>query len=579
VVRGTDAVIGEVHAALAAGLVVAVKGLGGYHLACDARSDAAVALLRERKGRVDKPFAVMVPDLDVAREIAVLSAADAAALASPARPIVLLRRRTGSNLSPVVAPSNPNVGVMLPYTPLHHLLFRPVPSLAVEVPRVIVLTSGNVTDEPICFDDEDARRRLAPLADVFCTHDRPIVAPCDDSVVRVVDGAVQPIRRSRGYAPLPVTLPVPVSPTLAVGGELKNTFCIASGRHAWVSQHIGDMGTLETLQAFERGVAGFRRMYAVEPEVWAADEHPGYATRRWAVEHAGAAVRGVQHHHAHVAAVMAEHGLDGTRPVIGMAFDGTGYGRAADGTVQIWGGEVLVADYVRSERVGHLAPLPLPGGDAGVRNPCRIAVAYLAALGLPLDPANPAVAACDDVERAVLLRQVERGIGCVPTTSMGRLFDVVSSLLGIRHRVSYEAQAAMELEAVAEKGEPGAVELAFGIAPGGVVDPGPVLSDLIDGLVRRRPVADLALGFHRAVAVAVLVSARAVSQRRGLTTVALTGGVFQNALLVRLARSMLEGAGFEVLTHRLVPPNDGGLSLGQAVVAGHRAAAGFVEGS
>jgi hydrogenase maturation protein HypF len=579
VVVGTDAVIGEVQAALAAGLVVAVKGLGGYHLACDARSDTAVTLLRERKGRVDKPFAVMVPDLDAAREMAIVTPADAAALTSPSRPIVLLRRRAGSVLSPLVAPANPHVGVMLPYTPLHHLLFRSVPSGAADVPRVVVFTSGNLTDEPICFDDDDARRRMAPLADAFCTHDRPIEVPCDDSVVRVVDGVIQPVRRSRGYAPLPVALPVSVAPTLAVGGELKNTCCLAAGRHAWVSQHIGDMGTLETLQAFERGVAGFRRMYGVEPEVWAADEHPGYATRRWAMEHAGAALRGVQHHHAHVAAVMAEHGRDGSEPVIGMAFDGTGYGRAADGTVQIWGGEVLVVDYLRSERVGHLAPLPLPGGDAGVRNPCRIAVAYLAALDLPFDPAIPAVAACDDLERAVVLRQVARGIGCVPTTSMGRLFDAVASLLGVRHRVTYEAQAAMELEAVADEGAPGAVELAFGTGPTGVLDPAPVLRNLVTGLAGGGAVPDLALGFHRAVAGAVLASALAVSRRRGLTTVALTGGVFQNALLVRLARSMLEDAGFEVLTHRLVPPNDGGLSLGQALVAGHRAAAGFVEGS
>ena len=579
---GTDAALAAVHRALAAGQVVAIKGLGGYHLACDATSDEAVGRLRRRKGRADKPFAVMVPDIGTAETVARLDDIERETIASPARPVVLLRRRDDGarpgELSPLVAPGNPLIGVMLPYTPLHHLLFEPVPGAGAAPPKAIVLTSGNRADEPICFDDADARDRLGDLADAFCTHDRPIEVPCDDSVVRIIDGAVLPIRRSRGYAPLPIDLPLAVAPVVAVGAELKNTCCVASGRRAWVGQHVGDMENLETLHAFGASVESFRRMYRVDPVGYGADLHPGYLTRRWALDVAARdparPVVGVQHHHAHVAAVMAEHGATG--PVLGFAFDGTGYGHADDGSVQIWGGEVLRVDDDGFERVAHLAPLPLPGGDEGVRNPCRIAVAWLAALGVPLDPALPAVAACDPVELDLVVRQVERDLGCVPTTSMGRLFDVVSSLLGVRHRVGYEAQAAIELEAVAERGRPGGVTLQFGFGADAqpdratVVDPRPLLEGIVDASRSGRPVADIALAFH--LAVAELVAGLAGRFARGCP-VALSGGVFQNALLVRLTTERLDG--FEVLTHRAVPPNDGGLALGQAVIAGrHLARAG-----
>ena len=569
---GTDAVLAEVQATLAAGGIVAVKGLGGYHLVCDATRPEAVRTLRERKARGDKPFAVMVPDLDAARALADLTDDEAAALADPARPIVLARRRPDSGLAPEIAPGNPLVGVLLAYTPLHHLLFRPVPGHATSPPRVVVATSGNRADEPICFDDHEARTRLGGLADAFCAHDRPIEVPCDDSVVREVAGRIQPVRRARGFAPLPVALPVEVAPTLAVGGELKNTFCVAAGRHAWVSPHIGDMGNLETLEAFERGVEAFTRMLGIEPEVVAADAHPGYLSRRWAVERFCDAVVELQHHHAHVASVMAEHGLDGTRRVIGVAFDGTGHGRAADGSAEAWGGEILLADYDRAERVGHLRALPLPGGDAAVRNPCRVAVAYLEALGIDPGPAQPAVLACDEVELGVVRRQVTRGVGCVPTTSMGRLFDVVASLLGVRHRVSYEAQAAIELEAFAAQGRVGAVTLTFARGPDGVIDPAPVLAGIVAGQRRGLPAADLALAFHVAVAGAVADTVGELVVRSGPTPVVLTGGVFQNALLTWFTRRSLEAAGHEVLVHRLVPANDGGLSLGQAVLAGRPAA-------
>ncbi len=582
---GTDVVLAAVQRVFADGGVVAVKGLGGYHLACDATDDVAVATLRERKGRGAKPFAVMVPDLDAARSLASVDPTEAGALVSPARPIVLLRARPDTPLAAAVAPDNPLVGVMVAYTPLHHLLFRGVPGTDVEPPRLLVMTSGNRSDEPICFDDDDARVRLADLADAFCTHDRPIEVPCDDSVVRVVAGEVQPIRRSRGYAPVPVRLPFDAPPVLGVGGELKNTCCVASGRHAWVGQHIGDMEHLATLSAFAASVEAFTTMYRARPVAYGVDRHPGYLTRRWALERVGrehgdrapdgrdggdgvtgsdgdgVRIVDVQHHHAHVAAAMAEHGLAVADEVLGFSFDGTGYGEADDGTAQIWGGEVLVAGYAGFERVAHLRPLPLPGGDEAVRNPCRIALAYLTALGVPAGDDLPAVAACDDVERRVIPRQVERGVACTPTTSMGRLFDAVSSLLGVRHRISYEAQAAIELEHVAEQGEPGAVALRFG-CDDGTIDAGPVLADLARHVRSGARVADLALAFHVAVADAIACLAERYAAGR---PVVLTGGVFQNALLTSLARERLDG--FEVLTHHLVPPNDGGLSLGQAVIA------------
>ena len=572
--RGTDRVLAAVQSDLAAGRVVAIKGLGGYHLACDATDAAAVGSLRERKGRSDKPFAVMVADTDTLDSIAHADHDELTAILGPAHPIVLLRRRVGSGLADSVAPGNPMIGVMLPYTPLHRLLFEPVPGSDVEPPSVIVLTSGNRANEPICFRDDEARTRLVDLADAFCTHDRPIEVPCDDSVVRVIDGEIQPIRRSRGYAPVPVSLPVDVSPALGVGGELKNTCCVASGRRAWVGQHVGDMENLETLDAFGASVAAFTTMYDVAPAVLGVDRHPDYLTGRWARDRTAVdrcRVIEVQHHHAHVAALMAEHGLDGTTPVLGFAFDGTGFGSDAGGGVEIWGGEVLLADYRTFERVGHLAPLRLPGGDGAVRNPCRIAAAYLHELRLPGDSGIPAIAACDEIELGVVRRQVERNVGCVPTTSMGRLFDAVASVLGVRHRISYEGQAAIELEFLAETASGVPVPLSFGVRPDGAIDPRPVLAELIDAMLGGVATADLAWSFHEAVATAIEQTALAVIASTGYDgPVGLTGGVFQNALLTRLTRERLAANGIETLIHRAVPPNDGGLSLGQAVIAGVR---------
>jgi hydrogenase maturation protein HypF len=612
-VDGTDAALGDAQRALADGQVVAVKGLGGYHIACDALADEAVARLRQRKGRADKPFAVMVRNLDLARRLATIDADEARLLLSPQQPIVLLAVRGGGDggdgpgrgddgpglseglseglrgrlspglspgglspgglspgglspgLSPLVAPDNPMLGIMLPYTPLHHLLFNQVPGSDVAPPEVLVMTSGNITDEPICYHDADARQRLGRLADCWLIHDRPIHVPCDDSVVRMVDGEELPIRRSRGYAPLPLRLPVEVVPTLAVGGELKNTFCLASGRDAWMSQHIGDMGSPETLAAFERSTDQFRDIYQVVPERLAADLHPGYHTRNWAEDHADdhqLPLALVQHHHAHVAAVMAEHALAATDQVLGFAFDGTGYG--PDGA--IWGGEVLVAGYDGFTRVAHLGYVPLPGGDATIKRPYRAALAHLWAAGIEWSDDLAPVRATDGSELQALRRQLERNVQCVATSSMGRLFDAVSSLVGVRHRVSYEAQAAIELETEAQAHLAVARPYRF-TRSGDVIEPGPILGAIVDDLRAGVDTGAIAAGFHQAVAQLVGELATEIAGPRHLSRAALSGGVFQNVLLLRLARAELQGRGFEVLTHRIVPPNDGGLALGQVAVA------------
>lgn len=549
----------------AAGGIVAVKGIGGYHLACDATNQAAVAELRRRKQREHKPFAVMVRDPDTARRLADLDSYEEAALSSAERPIVLVHRRDPSPLTPLVAPGNPRLGIFLPYTPLHHLLFAPVPGVDTPVPEALVMTSGNLSEEPICFEDGDARRRLGHMADGWLVHDRPIHVPCDDSVVRVHGESEVPVRRSRGYAPLPVSLPFESPPALAVGGELKNAFCVSKGRHAWLSQHIGDMGSVETLRAFERSVAQFTGMYEIEPRLLAADLHPSYTTRVWADRHGGE-LELVQHHHAHIAAVMAEHQLPVDAAVLGFAFDGTGFG--TDGA--IWGGEALSTTYNRAERVAHLRYTPLPGGDSAVRKPYRMALAHLRSAGIPWDADLPPVNAAAPSELQALERQMERNVGCIPTSSIGRLFDAVSSLLGICHVATYEAQAAIELEAAAEAPceDPG---YSFGRhAAGHEIDPAPLFEAMVEDLRRGRAAPDIARGFHHAVARMIGQTAESFRQDLKTDEVVLAGGVFQNTLLLRFATAELHKRGMNVLTSRVVPPNDAGLALGQLAVAAAR---------
>ncbi|MCL4247299.1 MAG: carbamoyltransferase HypF [Anaerolineae bacterium] len=558
--RGADA-IAAAKAALADGKIVAVKGLGGFHLACAATRDDAVMRLRERKGRVDKPFAIMARDLDAARQIAFVSDDEAQLLTSRERPILLLRKHPGSALSALVAPGNAYVGVMLPYTPLHYLLIDDTP---------LVMTSGNYSDEPIVKDNEAALAALTPLVDAFLFHDRPIQARCDDSVVRIYEGHELPVRRSRGYTPFPVRLPFEVKTLLATGGELKNTFCLTQDHYAFMSQHIGDMENLETLDAYGRAVDHLCSLYHAEPEAVVCDLHPGYMTTDWAAKYAAARdipLLRVQHHHAHIAGAMAEHQLDGTQPVIGVCFDGTGYG--TDGA--IWGGEVLVADYAGFRRAAHLKYVPLPGGDAAIKRPYRLALAHLWAAGVAWDDALAPVAACSETEQRVLRRQFETGFKTVSSSSMGRLFDAVAALIGLRQTITYEAQAAIELEGLLPplgdaSDEDGYTFALHNDGDGRLIDPVPVIAAVVDDLLQCTPPAIMAARFHAAVADVIARLCALLREETGLSVVALSGGVFQNVHLLDATVQRLRSGGFSVHTHKTVPANDGGLALGQAII-------------
>jgi len=552
-------------ARLLAGAVVAVKGLGGYHLAADAASEPAVAALRARKHREDKPFAVMVADLAGARALGAVDPAEEAMLASPRRPIVLLARRPPEGraaVAPSVAPGNRSLGVMLPYTPLHHLLLA-------TVGRPIVLTSGNVSDEPIAYLDAEALERLGGIADWFLVHDRPIHVRADDSVVRAFRGRELPLRRSRGFAPQPLGLPWPFPRhVLACGAELKHTFCLAKDGRAFVSHHIGDLENYETFRSFTEGVEHFRRLFAVEPEVVAHDLHPEYLSTKYAVELDGAELEGVQHHHAHVAACLADNGEPG--PVIGVAFDGLGFG--ADGT--IWGGELLVADLVGFRRAGHLEVVPMPGGAAAIREPWRMAAAWLDAAFEGQAPERLGVVGrnADRWERVLALGR--SGTASPVTSSAGRLFDAVAAIVGVRDAVNYEGQAAVELEQLADPGEPGTYPARVAGAAG---DGAPLRlagTDLVRAVVEELeagvPAPLVAARFHNGLARVTVAACQALRDATGLETAALSGGVFQNLLLLERTVAGLEQAGFRVLVHSRVPPNDGGISLGQAAVAGAR---------
>jgi hydrogenase maturation protein HypF len=548
-------------AALRAGAVVAVKGLGGYHLAALAADESAVGALRSRKHREDKPFAVLAPDLATARSLAEIDAVEEQALASRRAPIVLLRRRPGAPLASSVAPGNRYVGVLLPYTPLHHLLVA-------EVGAPMVLTSGNVSDEPIVYRDPDVGS-LASIADAVLTHDRAIHTRADDSVVRVERGRVLPIRRSRGYAPEPLTLAAPVRrPVLGCGAELKSTFCLARGPHAFLSHHIGDLENAETLRSFTEGVAHYRRLFDVEPAVVAHDLHPEYLSTKYAqglagVELAGVELIGVQHHHAHLASCLADNGEAG--PVIGLACDGLGYG--TDGV--LWGGEVMEVSLTGFRRLAHLQEVPLPGGTTAIRQPWRMAAAWLRAAAidgadLPVARRNPGW--------ATVGRLLDSRIGVPVTTSVGRLFDAVAALVGVRDAVNYEGQAAIELEqaAMCDSGRGGYPARA----EGGVLHGSDLVGGVVDDLRAGLDVPVIAARFHAGLAGLLADAAVDACAATGRDTVALSGGVFQNVLLMRLLVAALETGGLRVLTHSRVPPNDAGVSLGQVAVAAARDALG-----
>jgi len=572
--------IEEARRWLANGKTVAVKGLGGFHLACDAVNETAVAELRRRKGRVDKPFALMMADMASVEHYCHVSPEERALLESRKRPIVLLWKRDGAAppIAASVAPGQRTLGVMLPYTPLHYLLFADGQPLtdngslqpSAFGPHPLVMTSGNFSEEPIATRNDEALTRLVPLADAFLLHDRDIHVRTDDSVVRIFEGRELPIRRSRGYAPYPVKLPLAVPPILAVGGELKNTFCVARDQYAFLSHHIGDMQNLETLRSFEAGVRHFENLFRVTPEIIAHDLHPDYLSTRYALRNTphreasrrGAARIGVQHHHAHIAACLAENGHDGSRPVVGVAFDGTGYG--TDGA--IWGGEFLIADYSTFERVAHLAYVPLPGGDAGTRKPARVALSHLFAAGVPLDDNLPPLAALSAHERRLVERQIAAGLNSPPTSSMGRLFDAVASIIGVRQEVNYEGQAAIELEAIADPAETAAY--AFDAGQDAIL-PHPLIRAVVNDFRVGVPAPVISARFHNGVAAMIRDICLRLQERHGIKQVALSGGVFQNVTLLSKTLALLRSAGLEVFTHHLVPPNDGGLALGQAIIAAH----------
>jgi hydrogenase maturation protein HypF len=600
-------------AAFLAGRIAAVKGLGGYHLACDARNEAVVRELRRRKHRDEKPFALMVADLDAARQVAEVSDAEAELLSSPRRPIVLVKKRPGADVAEGVAPGNPCLGLILPYTPLHHLLLRE----AGGVP--LVMTSGNRSDEPIAFEDGDAWARLAGIADFFLTHDRPIHLRCDDSVTRVVAGFSQgvalgctplplqgkspsprpegakecspgqrpgrtrvvageelPLRRSRGYAPQPVRLPLACPlPTLAVGGQLKNTFALGRGRHALLSHHLGDLDHYEAYRAFVEAVGHYERLFGITPALVVHDLHPDYASTRYALERPGVERLAVQHHHAHLASCLAEHGLTG--PAIGVSFDGTGYG--TDGAV--WGGEFLVGDCRTFRRAAHLRYVAMPGGEQAIREPWRMALAHLVDAG-----EGPGVleGSIPPTALRTVGQMLARRVNAPLTSSAGRLFDAVAALAGVRQRVSYEGQAAVELEGLATPEAP-AGSYPFSVCEGparemlpSVVDTRPLIAAVVRDVTRGVPAGLIARRFHSTLVEMIVHVCGSIRQETGLSAVALSGGGFLNALLTEEAGARLRAEGFAVYRHREVPPGDGGLSLGQLAVAAARMGDADVSG-
>ena len=570
---GGEGAIPTARDLLLAGKILAIKGLGGFHLACDATNAEAVETLRRRKRRPHKPFAVMVATLDDVRAHSEVPPAAERLLTSSQCPIVLLERRPGSSIVDEVAPNSHTIGMMVPYTPLHHILLR-------DVGRPLVMTSGNLTEEPIAKDNDEALRRLAPLADAFLLHNRDIYARYDDSVWHIVptgtgagEGLPQPVRRARGYAPFPIRLPFKMRHIFATGPLLKTTFCLTRDEYAFISQHIGDMENMETLDHYEAALATYRHLFRLEPEIVVCDMHPDYLTTRFAKQMAQqerlAEPLRVQHHHAHIAACLADNGrpLD-AGPVIGVALDGTGYGE--DGA--IWGGEWLVGDYGGFRRAAHLEYMPLPGGDAAIHNPWRIALAYVYALlgeeSLPGGPLFPL--SQRENELAMIRQQIERGINTPQTSSMGRLFDAVSALLGVCHEATYEAQAAIELEQIAARPEGPPSPYPFDLETndtGLVIRLRPFFEALLAEISEGTSTPQVALRFHATVAHMVVHVCEQIRATTGLTTAALSGGVFQNRLLLQLVVPLLEDAGFEVILHHQVPCNDGGISLGQAALA------------
>lgn len=555
--------IAETVAQLRAGDIVAVKGLGGFHLAVDATNAGAVDRLRERKRRIEKPFAVMVSDLETVSHFCVLGAEERELLSLPQRPIVLLPRINPCPLTDNVAPFNQYLGIFLPYTPIHHLLFKEGDLQA------LVMTSGNLSEEPIAIGNSEAVTRLGDIADWFLLHNREILLRCDDSVVRRAGGRTRQIRRSRGFVPVPVFLKREFPPTLAVGGELKNTICLLRGREAFLSQHIGDLENVEAYKFFQEAIDHLQRILEIRPGIVAYDLHPDYFATRWARKLTGIWTVGVQHHHAHIASCMAENHLEGR--VIGFALDGTGYG--TDG--HVWGGEVLLADYQDFERAAHLAYVPLPGGAAAIREPWRMAVSHLWAsygpdlLQLPI----PLFRQIPQARVLTALQMMERQVNSPLTSSCGRLFDAVAAVINLRREVNYEAQAAVELEMCRDEAAAGQ-PYPFGLNEARdllQIDCRPLFHAIVEDLLRGATAGEISQRFHDGLVATLAAIARILRKRTSLNTVCLSGGTFQNACFANGLEHQLQCEGFKVYTHSQVPAGDGGISLGQAVVAAHRA--------
>jgi hydrogenase maturation protein HypF len=537
-----------------------VKGLGGFQLACDAANDEAVRRLRARKKRSDKPFALMASGIEAAEKICTVCDTDRQLLLGHERPIEVLPVRAEAKLSSAIAPGNNTVGIMLPYTPLHAQLFG-APDAPPEI-ELLVMTSGNISDEPIVTSNEEAWRRLSEVADYFLFHNRDIYMRVDDSVARSFRGKPRLLRRSRAYAPQPIDLGRSVTELLACGGELKNTFCLTKGQYAILSQHIGDVENYETLEFFRETLANLKKLFRVEPKAVAHDLHPLYLTTRLAEELDLPRI-GVQHHHAHIASCMAQNHLSG--PVIGVAFDGTGYG--TDG--KIWGGEFLIADYGAFERRAHLRYVELPGGDAAVRQPWRSALSWLESAfpGEAIPEHLPIFSQTDIRERQLVTQMIRRRFNTVSTSSCGRLFDAVASLVGLRHEVTFEGQAAIELETVAEEGIEESYPFEISGDTPAQIDMRPMIAATVKDVAHKTNVGAISARFHNTVAEVIAEVCRRIRQNDGLKRVCLSGGTFQNVYLLERAVSRLESAGFEVFLHSKVPANDGGIALGQAVIA------------
>ncbi len=555
-----DDVIREAARLLATGTILAIKGLGGFHLACDAYDEKAVDSLRKRKGRPDKPLAVMVRDLDEIKRECFCDEEEAALLSSPHAPIVLLMQREESRIARNVAPGNNYVGAMLAYTPLHLLLLA-------DFSRPLVMTSGNISEEPIAKDNEEAKQRLEGLADFFLLHNRDIHSRYDDSVYIVMEKKSQPIRRARSYAPFPIRLPFGSIPLLAVGAQEKNSFCLTRDQYAFVSQHIGDLDNIETLEHFAATIELYKKLFRIKPELIIHDLHPDYLSTRYALERKGEMpIVGVQHHHAHIASCMVDNGI--MTPVIGVAFDGSGFG--PDGTV--WGGEFIIARLDGFERVGRIEPLPMPGGELAIRKPYRLAIAYLYRL-LGYVPDLPFARDVSEEEKDIIIQQLEKGVNTPLTSSCGRLFDAVSALLNVRKAITFEGQAAIELEMLSRQNGD-AQSYAYGLTQhGGMweVLVGPLLEAILNDTRSGVPVQEIGVRFHETIARFTRDIVARVAKEAGISRVALSGGCFQNRLLLRRTVPLLQEAGLEVLLHRQVPCNDGGIALGQAAIASRKA--------